>query len=245
MQDYDSDKLFPTYGFGGERNGKTSHCFPLTFDESNPEVHRVEGLLQAYQGAMKRVNLSGPTYFSELISTAIMHAEPTSSDPTDLKYTVLLILTDGIINDMNETIEAIVQGSSRPFSIIVVGVGNADFSNMEVLDADDIPLVGRQGKKAKRDIVQFVPFTKFASRSFTALAEEVLKEIPEQLTGYFSQRDIKPNPPRPASERHFEAVPIHVADDKVIDSSVPVATMLDEEDMTSGVSTMKTDAKIL
>lgn len=37
---------------------------------------------------------------------------------------------------MNE----IVKASILPLSIIIVGVGNADFSNMDVLDADDVPL---------------------------------------------------------------------------------------------------------
>ena len=30
LQDYDSDKMFPVYGFGGKRGGApVSHCFPI------------------------------------------------------------------------------------------------------------------------------------------------------------------------------------------------------------------------
>lgn len=43
------------------------------------------------------------------------------------KYLILLIITDGIINDMEKTIDQIVRGSSLPVSIIIVGVGDADF----------------------------------------------------------------------------------------------------------------------
>jgi hypothetical protein len=42
----------------------------------------------------------------------------------------MLLLTDGIINDMPETKATIVELSSFPCSIIIVGVGNADFSQM-------------------------------------------------------------------------------------------------------------------
>ena len=49
---------------------------------------------------------------------------------------MLLILTDGVISDIDDTIKAIVDASFLPMSIIIVGVGNADFSNMEILDAD-------------------------------------------------------------------------------------------------------------
>ena len=34
-----------------------------------------------------------------------------------------MIITDGIINDMQATIDEIVRGSSLPLSIIIVGVG--------------------------------------------------------------------------------------------------------------------------
>jgi hypothetical protein len=43
------------------------------------------------------------------------------------KYTVLLILTDGVINDLDRTIDEVVKGSLLPLSIIIVGIGNADF----------------------------------------------------------------------------------------------------------------------
>jgi len=46
-------------------------------------------------------------------------------------------------------------------SIIIVGVGGADFDTMEELDGDSVKLTAPNGKKAVRDIVQFVPFRNF------------------------------------------------------------------------------------
>jgi len=60
---------------------------------------------------------------------------------------ILMIITDGIINDMQKTIDEIVRGSSLPLSIIIVGVGEADFSSMDILDADDEPLYSNKYKK--------------------------------------------------------------------------------------------------
>ena len=48
------------------------------------------------------------------------------------KYLVLLIITDGEIHDMDKTKELLVNASDLPLSVLIVGVGNADFSNMEV-----------------------------------------------------------------------------------------------------------------
>lgn len=77
------------------------------------------------------------------------------------KYSVLLVLTDGVVSDMAETRTAIVRASRLPMSIIIVGVGNADFSDMRLLDGDEGPLRCPRGVPAARDIVQFVPFRDF------------------------------------------------------------------------------------
>lgn len=52
-------------------------------------------------------------------------------------YFVLLLLTDGCLTDMEATKRVIVEASGLPLSLIIVGVGGADFGDMNVLDADD------------------------------------------------------------------------------------------------------------
>lgn len=66
---------------------------------------------------------------------------------------------------MDETRRAIVNASRLPMSIIIVGVGGADFSAMEFLDGDDGILRSATGEAAMRDIVQFVPFRQFQNVS--------------------------------------------------------------------------------
>jgi hypothetical protein len=43
--------------------------------------------------------------------------------PKHQHYSILLILTDGLITDMQKTIDTIVAASDKPLSIIIVGVG--------------------------------------------------------------------------------------------------------------------------
>ena len=81
-----------------------------------------------------------------------------------------------------------------PLSIVIVGVGDADFETMDVLDADEEPLYSKKYKKHQaRDNVQFVPFREFRNDPYK-LAKEVLMEIPGQLTDFFVKRNIFPNP---------------------------------------------------
>uniref|UniRef100_A0A8D2PZK5 Copine C-terminal domain-containing protein n=1 Tax=Zosterops lateralis melanops TaxID=1220523 RepID=A0A8D2PZK5_ZOSLA len=82
---------------------------------------------------------------------------------------------------MADTREAIVRASYLPMSIIIVGVGNADFTDMQILDGDDGVLRSPKGEPVLRDIVQFVPFREFKNASPTALAKCVLAEVPKQV----------------------------------------------------------------
>lgn len=84
------------------------------------------------------------------------------------QYFVLLIITDGVITDLDETRQAIVNAAKLPMSIIIVGVGGADFSAMEFLDSDSGALRSPSGEVANRDIVQFVPFRQFQNVSTSA-----------------------------------------------------------------------------
>jgi len=59
------------------------------------------------------------------------------------------------ITDPDTTREAIVAASQLPMSIIIIGIGDEDFTEMEQLDSDS-KLLSFGGKTAKRDIVQFV-----------------------------------------------------------------------------------------
>lgn len=63
---------------------------------------------------------------------------------------------------------------------------------MEQLDGDEEPLRDARGQICKRDIVQFVRYRECMARG--NLAEEVLKEIPEQVCGYMDSVGYVPRP---------------------------------------------------
>ncbi|XP_060898021.1 copine-5b isoform X1 [Labrus mixtus] len=152
IQDYDSDKMFPALGFGAKLppDGHVSHEFPLNGNIENPYCNGIEGILEAYHQSLKTVQLYGPTNFAPVVNHVARYAAAVQDGS---QYFVLLIITDGVISDMAQTKEAIVNGAKLPMSIIIVGVGQAEFDAMVELDGDDIRISSR-GKLAERDIVQ-------------------------------------------------------------------------------------------
>ncbi|KAK3736203.1 hypothetical protein QZH41_011890, partial [Actinostola sp. cb2023] len=214
-EDYDTDKMFPALGFGAKipPHWGVSHEFPLNGLPQNPFCDRVEGVIAAYYQSIQNVRLYGKT--NQLCTSDMENGQKASErnlgkrspindftkllNQSNFRYFVLLILTDGIISDMEQTKAAIVEAASLPISIIIVGIGPAEFDAMEVLDGDSVRLSSR-GRYAERDIVQFVPFRDFLTRGAIAqdlLAKEVLEEVPDQLLSYMKNRGFKPKPVRP------------------------------------------------
>uniref|UniRef100_A0A673CGW6 Copine 8 n=1 Tax=Sphaeramia orbicularis TaxID=375764 RepID=A0A673CGW6_9TELE len=201
IQDYDSDKMFPALGFGAKLppDGRVSHEFALNGNPQNPYCAGIDGVMEAYYQSLKSVQLYGPTNFSPVINHVARYA---ASVKDGSQYFVLLIITDGVISDMAQTKESIVNASCLPMSIIIVGVGPAEFDAMIELDGDEVRISSR-GRYAERDIVQFVPFRDYIDRtgnhilSMARLAKDVLAEIPDQFLSYMRTRGIKPSPAPP------------------------------------------------
>jgi hypothetical protein len=108
----------------------------------------------AYKSCLARIQLYGPTNFAPTINHVANIAQQITDGS---QYFILLIITDGIITDMPQTksvsgnhtssfsmfcnvflrcvklqnwlsfFQAIVSASTLPLSIIIVGVGGADF----------------------------------------------------------------------------------------------------------------------
>lgn len=195
LQYYDSDKQIPVFGFGAKLPPActhTCHCFALNGDLFDPEVPGIEAVEEVYRKACTSLTFHGPTMFAPLIHMAGLYAGSRPVSQADQRYYILLILTDGIINDMDQTLHEIVEASSLPISIIIVGIGPENFDLMQVLDADGQEIRSKfTGKVMARDIVQFVPFRDVRANQLQ-LAREVLYEIPAQLVGFMGGKGIMP-----------------------------------------------------
>ena len=120
-------------------------------------------------------------YLDVLIAVRIKPKESaTSTDRPE--YTTLAIFTNGNVHSAEETIAALNSVKEDPLSVVIVGVGPDDFSNMS--------FVNELNAKGER-----VYFVDLKSQNGKSLTEETLRRIPDQLVAYFTGKGIKPNPP--------------------------------------------------
>ena len=188
LLNYDYDQQTAMLGFGAipnypELKSKTSaDCFPMSGSFEQQQAQGLQGVMDIYYHALQNVELAGPTNFGTVIKETMNICEANRNANNGV-YTILLIVTNGKVEDMEETKNLIVKAAALPLSIIIVGVGNGDFTKMEILDGDK-GLTNSKGEKAKRDLVQFVPFREF--NDMNSLAQRVLQEVPGQLVEYMS-----------------------------------------------------------
>ena len=137
------------------------------------------------------MELAGPCRLSPAIKSTTEWVKQQSAKDY-LFYCVLLILTDGEVEDMDATISAIIEASSCAMSILIVGIGagGKKFDNFVILDGDQRVLKDKSGKSVERDMVQFVEFNE--SKGMEYLRNELLTELPQQVVEYFKIKKIKP-----------------------------------------------------
>lgn len=185
LADFDTDKMFPVWGFGAKYSGQVYHLF-----QCGPaaEVSGIKGVLDAYHQTFKSgLVMSSPTVITEVLQTAAAFARSAQEQAKQQgkqKYSTLLIVTDGAVSDIRATAESLASISDAPLSVIIVGVGPADFSSMQFLD--DIAETSR-----KPDVVQFVEFNKYR-HDYNALTHATLQELPDQMVSYFQRNGIDP-----------------------------------------------------
>lgn len=190
LSPFDDDNLIPCFGFG---DASTHDHSVFSFFKDNRPCRGFEEVLERYRQIVPHLNLSGPTSFAPLI-----HAAMSVVENSNWQYHVLVIIADGQVTNTNSgdgrlspqehaTIQAIVDASFYPLSIVMVGVGDGPWDAMQHFD-DCIP-------DRAFDNFQFVNFTdimstsKDMSKKEAAFALAALMEMPTQ---YKATQGIRP-----------------------------------------------------
>jgi len=166
LEVFDDDKQIPAFGFGDETT-KDRSVFPFF---PNRTCYTFNEVLSRYTEITPHVTLAGPTSFAPIIYEAINIVKENKS------YHILVIVADGQVTNEKETINAIVEASKYPLSIVLVGVGDGPWETMKEFD-DGLP-------QRQFDNFQFVNFHEVMTRSENpeaAFAISALQEIPDQF----------------------------------------------------------------
>jgi Copine len=146
-------------------------------------VKGVDGILSAYQSVFASdLIMSGPTVFTQVMQAAAAKAKRNHDTiRQNPRYTVLLVITDGIMDNFDETVERLNVYSAMPLSVIFVGVGRSDFAMMYQLC--------QSRSEPSRSIATFVEFRQHQQNA-SSLGEAALCNIPIQLCQYMQLQGL-------------------------------------------------------
>lgn len=184
---YDTGKMHAVYGFGAKFEGIVRHCFQIS---DSLYLKGVDGVIDGYRSFFRKgFIMSGPTVFAECIDCVAGSArteQDIAARSNSQSYQILLILTDGAVSDIQQTRRSLENARDAPMSVVIVGIGSADFSAMQFLD--DF----QEGITGGRDICTFVEFSRFKNNR-SALSKATLSQIPKQLVDFFYGKGILPS----------------------------------------------------
>ena len=121
LEPFDDDKLIPAFGFG---DVTTTNRSIFSFTPDGQPCHGVLEVLQRYNAIVPNIQMSGPTNFAPLIDKAVEIVRQTR------QYHILLIVADGQVDSVKDTVRAIVDASNYALSIVCIGVGDGPFGQM-------------------------------------------------------------------------------------------------------------------
>ena len=190
LEPFDEDHLIPAFGFGDTKtkdhsvfsfavkpkydNSLYTNISPETQQFEDTTCYQLSGVLESYNKLISDIDngylkMSGPTTFAPLINKAIEIVKH------EKEYHILLIICDGDVDNVTETVDAIVRASKYALSIICVGVGKGPWDRMIEFD-DEIP-------ERDFDNFRFVDFHKIMQQCENEeleFAKHALAEIPKQ-----------------------------------------------------------------
>lgn len=94
------------------------------------EVDGLKGILDSYEATLSRMTPAEPRRFAQVIAQASRLASEYHKS-LEHKYFVLVLLTNGVSEDMDQVVSEIIRASSLPLSVLFVGVGDADFGPLK------------------------------------------------------------------------------------------------------------------
>jgi hypothetical protein len=183
------------WGFGAKIGEEFAQCYCM-----RDKICGGKELLKAYDDNITEnpdFDFGGPAYLKPLIQKATFRT--VKSSRRRQCYTVLTVFTAGDIADLAESVDLICTAAEdAPISLVIIGVGNRDFSEIAKLCGDENGrLRDSRGIPIAREIVTFVSFQQFHGNAAEVIAA-ALKEIPEQFVEYHSvMNGSKPLPPVP------------------------------------------------
>ena len=199
------DNSIGLYGFSGSKdpNQNSKYGFSLQSSSSNStdnQIKTIEQALNLYTSSAEKMTMLGPTRLGPTISNISKQIKNSGSSAQDYKinskskrnnYHFVVILTNGEVTDVSQTIDAILENIKDPVSFLVLGVGTHTFVECAVLDGNEYILTNstKTITSENRVNVGFVRMEDYLNvegqTDIENLMDACVADLPGQMAEYF------------------------------------------------------------
>jgi len=168
-----------------EDNGGNEDVYCFEINKSNPDM---EAIISSYRETLPLVEPGGPTYFKKVLQKLYTNTTPVRDRNNDLRFSIVLLLTDGVSNDEEELEKYLLTLMNQPVIVVIAGVGPCSFT-------PTLHLVNRVNRKVNRKLLFFhntsMNFNRVSSHASESI-KELYVTISKAVVAYFVKRQIHP-----------------------------------------------------
>ena len=194
ISNYTKNHLFYAFGFGATPRNTFSNInvFSLNMNEKDSSINTIEKVIQNFNSCLSK-NLIEPQE-DRNISSLIKKITNEIYNLYELRfYNVSFILTRGNIekNDIQKTIDAIIESSYLPLTIFVIGIGKNDFSQIQKVIGSNHKY-SSLGMEKMRNNILFTSLIDDFSNSDEKLISWCIKELTKQIINFYELTKTSP-----------------------------------------------------
>lgn len=180
------------FGMGARtipKKGETSNWFSLTGNIFNPVIKK-DKLFEHYGATLKRVELSLPVNYHNILELASAYAKYETEKYEARNYYVLIYVSVGVIDDFQQTLEVLKDISDLPLTVIMVRV-----RNMQMEDTNDPAILIKECansfaacEREYLDIIDYEVYKK--QQKLDVFENELVSRIPFHVQKYMEIHNV-------------------------------------------------------
>ena len=189
---FDFIRDFEVYGYGAElidSNENNKDYFNLNL-KNNTALRGYTNIESAYKECLNKIKFNEDNVLSPLIQNIrkVIYSKYKADS-----YSILFLLINSPPknNDFQNTIDALIEITYLPLSVVIIGIGNSEFDDIKKLFAHKNK-ISSKGMEKLRNNSHFITM-KDCNFNNDILKNKCLKDIPKQIVQYYSINQTTPN----------------------------------------------------
>lgn len=188
---YTPNRLFNVYGIGGKIKFEDNFkgVFNISMNDNESSFKQCDKIIDDYKNCKYKIISDYNIFISPLLNK-INNEIYTLNEYKNYNILFILIKQDIYREDINNTLDAIIESSYLPLSIIIINVGRSELGKMNNI-FNSIPNKSYVGTEKKRDNVLFTSLYNYEG-NIEKMFELCFKEIVKQMLFFYDSIECTP-----------------------------------------------------